>query len=81
MNPIEEKLAQFAKDDVMFVAVKQRLFALFDANDLKGVERSERDAAVQAIFDGRGRLEEGFKSIEKYKNPPKQEKDDTNPAV
>ena len=44
-------------------------------------ERSERDAAVQAIFDGRGRLEEGFKSIEKYKNPPKQEKDDTNPAV
>lgn len=72
MTPYEEKLRQFCQDEVMYQAVRAALFARFDANDLPaGVSRSERESAVTAVFDGRDRLNAGFKDIEKFKHTPK----------
>lgn len=67
MDPNQSKLEQFVEDDVMFHAVKAHLFSEFDANELMNVPRGEREVVVQAIFEGRIRLERGFKDLLKYK--------------
>lgn len=79
MDPNEEKLAQFIEDSVMYNAVKAILYAHFDANSLELVPRSERDTAVQAIFDGRKYLDKGFKDLERFRRRDASNKDENNP--
>jgi len=67
MNPNDEKLSQFLEDGVMYAAVRSIIEQQFDANSLKNVPRSERQTAVQAIFDGRLRIEKAFTEMEKFR--------------
>lgn len=80
MNPFEDTLRKFCQDEVMYHAVRNLMFSHFDANDIQSVARFERESAVQAIFDGRARLEAAFKEIEKYKARPQVEGTQTNPV-
>lgn len=81
MNPNEDKLAQFADDVVMFHAVKAIVFSFFDANELLKVPRSEREVAVQAVFDGRIKLEEAFRELAKFKKENAEDRQVINSAV
>ena len=82
MNPNDEKLAAFVEDTVTFYAVKSILFSKFDANKLVDIpSRGDRESALQAVFDGRILLENGFKELLKYKKDPEIGNKDINSFV
>lgn len=74
MNPYDEKLKEFASDEIMFNAVKQILLSNCDLNDLfkKNAESSVTNADLsdmgRAWWQAGEIIRKGFKDIEVYRN-------------
>jgi len=83
MTPFDEKLAQFAEDQVMFNAVKNVLMDRFDLNvqyDVSLPNEQQREI-VRGCLEGRKRLQDGFRKLETFKRMAKGTETLTNPAV
>jgi len=81
-NPYEEKLRQFADDEVLFHAVMNVLAAKFDLNiQLKDTVLNNQQLMemVRGCIDGLERLKSGFKELEKYRTPAAPSRDAKNP--
>lgn len=77
-NPNEEKLAQFVNDTVMFYAVKSILEAQFDLNSLvvEGLDNDQMGERTRACLEGRDKLRQGFRDIEKFRAPERAQNED-----
>lgn len=86
-NPYEEKLRQFADDEVLFHAVKGILMSHCDLNSVHehsktnfGTEDTETLGHVTRGFGlAKHVLARGFKELEKYRTPAAPSRDAKNP--